>query len=281
MRNAECGSSARARFFAVPLRAGREFVPWALLVVTSKLNNYPFQALPPAAAPPLARIFSVLAVVSVLLLAANFVVGLWIGDFNTPARQYRQAFRNFEDLRRSRQTSPGELALAKQAVADAEARLIAPRDRKSVHFYLGVASSLLAMLVSSITVTYFVGTSRWCREVVETYKLPLELAAESARLKRRTFPWAVAAMLTIIGIAALGGLADPSTPVSQRNPELPAAMVMWHYLASMAGMLLVGWSFWVQRERIAENHQVIGEILAQVQRVRKERGLPAEETVSP
>lgn len=225
----------------------------------------------------MARIFSVLAVLAVLLLAVNFAVGLWIGDFNTPALEYKAAFRKFEDVRRSRRATPDEVAKARQAVNEAEARVKTPRSRKTIHFYLGVASSLLAMLVSSITVTYFVGTSRWCREVVETYKLPAELAARSARLKRRTFPWAVAAMLVIVGIAALGGLSDPSTPVSQENPELPLAMVTWHYVGAMLGMLFVAWSFWVQLGRIAENYQVIDDILRAVERVRKERGLPTEE----
>ena len=214
------------------------------------------------------------------LLAVNFVVGLWIGDFNTPARQYREAFRKFQDVRRSRHASAEEVERAKAAVAEAEARIAIPRSRRTLHFYLGVASSLLAMLVSSVTVTYFVGTSRWCREVVETYKLPSELAARSARLKRRTFPWAVLAMLVVVGIAALGGLSDPSTPVSQKNPDLPGQMVTWHYLAAIAGSLLVAGSFWVQLGRIAENHEVILDILREVQRVRQERGLPVEEPIS-
>ena len=229
----------------------------------------------------MSRIFSVLAVLSVLLLAANFLVGLWIGDFNTPARAYREVFRKYEDLRRNREATENEISQAKAAVVESEARLTVPRDRKTIHFYLGVASSLLALLVSSIAVTYFVGTSRWCREVVETYRLPAELAGRSATLKRRTFPWAVMAMLVIIGIAALGGLADPSTPVSQRNPELPATMVTWHYLAAMLGMLFIAWSFWIQHARIAEHHEVIREILTEVSRVRKEKGLPAEELSSP
>jgi len=233
--------------------------------------------LPPLA--PLARIFFVLAVLSLAMLAANFIVGLWIGDFNTPAQQYREAFRRYEDLRRSRHASPGEVAQARQDVQDAEARIAAPRDRKTIHFYLGVASSLLAMLVSSITITYFVGTCRWCREVVETYQLPSEFAERSAALKRRTFPWAVLAMLMIIGIAALGGLSDPSTPVSQQNPGLPAAMVMWHYAAAIVGLVLVAWSFWVQQTRIAEHYVVIQQILDEVHRVRKERGLATEDNL--
>ena len=80
-----------------------------------------------------------------------------------------------------------------------------------VHRMFGIASALVVVLVNSIAVTYFVGTSRWCREVVETYHLDAELVRRSAVLKRRAFPWAVAAMLVIVGVSALGAAADPAT----------------------------------------------------------------------
>lgn len=226
------------------------------------------------------RIYSVLALLALLLLAANLFVGLWIGDFNTAARNYREAFRHFEDVRRARGVSAGELAAAKRAVAEAEALVAGPRDRKTLHFYLGVGSSLLAMLVSSISVTYFIGTSRWCREVVETYQLSPELALRSARIKRNAFPWAVASMLAIVVVAALGGLSDPSTPVSQQNPDWPAAFVTWHYAAAAFGLAFVAWSFWIQWNCIAKNYHVIDEIMAEVRRVRLARGLPVEEVAS-
>ena len=88
-------------------------------------------------------------------------------------------------------------------------------------------------------------------------------------------------MLTVLVIAALGATSDASTPVSQDHPQWPAFFVTWHYLAAMIGMLLIAWSLWIQYARIAEHYQVIEEILAEVSRVRKERGLPVEELSSP
>ena len=41
----------------------------------------------------------------------------------------------------------------------------------TVHRLSGVAAALAVVLVNSIVVTYFVGTSRWCKEVAETYQL--------------------------------------------------------------------------------------------------------------
>jgi hypothetical protein len=228
----------------------------------------------------LVRIFSALAVFSLVLLAANFLAGLWIGDFNAAAQRYRQSRADLDRVSRDRDAGESEVARAKQAVLSALSAAETPRHRLTIHWFLGVASALLTMLVSSIAITYFVGTSRWCREVVETYKLPAELAERSAALKRRTFPWAIVGMLTVLAIAALGATSDASTPVSQDHPQWPAYFVTWHYLAAMLGMLVIAWSFWMQFLRIAENYQVIEEILVEVSRVRKQRGLPAEEPAS-
>jgi len=225
----------------------------------------------------MARIFSVLAIVAVLLLAANFIVGLSIGDFNCAAHKYREAFRHYEDARRDRAASREQLDEARQQLEQAELHVRGPRDRKLIHFYLGLASSLLVILVNSITVTYFIGTSRWCKEVAETYQLAPSLVQRSDELKRRTFPWAAGSMLLVIVLAALGGLADPSTTVSQVHPQWPAEFVTWHYALAMIALVLVAAAFWVQINRIAANYAVIDEMTAEVRRIRAERNLPIEE----
>src|SRR3989337_2072811 len=75
----------------------------------------------------------------------------------------------------------------------------------TVHRLTGVAAALVVVLVNSIVVTYFIGTSRWCKEVSETYGLDRALVHRGTQLKRRTFPWAVMGMLTVVGLIALGG----------------------------------------------------------------------------
>jgi hypothetical protein len=226
----------------------------------------------------MARIFSVLAVVAVLLMAATFAVGLSIGDFNGAARGYREAFRRYEDARRDRAASTDQISDARQQLEQAELAVRGPRDRKLIHFYLGLTSSLLVILVNSITVTYFIGTSRWCKEVAETYQLSPALVQRSDALKRTTFPWAAGSMLLVIVLAALGGLADPSTTVSQVHPQWPAQFVTWHYALAMIATVLIACAFWVQVNRIAANYAVIDEMTAEVRRIRGERNLPIEET---
>lgn len=206
---------------------------------------------------------------AVLLLAANFLAGLWIGDFNAAAQAKRLAAANlsFETnkLRLERQRTSPSYEQARREFAAADKQFQPPRRRMTLHMLLGSVAALVAILVNSITITYFVGTSRWCKEVCETYKIAGELAAESARIKRSAFPWAVLGVLTVIGIVGLGAAAD----ASGANHVRSAAFVTPHYLGAMAGLVIVSLSFWIQVQRIAENYTVIEKILAEVKRIRE------------
>jgi hypothetical protein len=124
----------------------------------------------------------------------------------------------------------------------------------------------MAILVNCVTITYLIGTSRWCKEVCETYRLPPDLAQRSTRLKRSTFPWAVMGVLAVILVVGLGAAADPSGANFNRSPDF----VTPHYVGAMLMLLVVAGSFWVQINRIAENYLVIEEILSEVKQVRSE-----------
>jgi hypothetical protein len=106
---------------------------------------------------------------------------------------------------------------------------------------------MMTVLVSSISITYFIGTSRWCKEVCETYKISGDLAERSTRLKRSTFPWSLAGILAIIAVVGLGAAADPSGANWSRAGEF----VLLHYLGAMLGLVIVAASFWMQLSRIA------------------------------
>jgi hypothetical protein len=184
------------------------------------------------------RIFPMLASLSLMLMAVALALGFTIGDLyaDPPA---------------------------------AEAFLWRGR-----HMLTGVAAALAVVLVESIAMTYFIGTSRWVKEVTETYRLaPAELA-ESARLKRRTFPWCVLGMLTVIAVAALGAASDPGTG----RPDT-ASMAGIHQTASLAGLCVIAWTYYRAWLNIAANQDVIARIVKQVTRIRTERGL--DEAAAP
>src|SRR5262245_1436121 len=209
-----------------------------------------------------------------MLLAANFVVGLSGGDFNAVAKEKQEAKIR---LRAAQQRTMEESEQARREVAEAEAAFRGPRSAMTLHMLLGSAAALVTVLVNSITITYFIGTSRWCKEVCDTYGIRTELAERSTRVKRSTFPWALAGILSVIVIVGLGAAADPSGANWSRS----ASFVMPHYVAAMIGLVIVMAAFWMQISRIAENYGVIEEILAEVERIRAAQATPAGEPSTP
>lgn len=241
----------------------------------------------------MARIYLGLAVVSFLLLLTNLALGLWTGPYGEAADQMIQAGRHVDELSKEveraqfRLRRGGENQAADQAALDeAQAKLEqaradhrqatrefdALRPRVNVHMLLGIAASLVAILVNSIAVTYFVGTSRWCREVVETYRLDPALAEESQRLKRRTFPWSLAGMLTIVVLVGLGASSDPGANLSSHLQWRG-----WHFGFAVLATVFLGIAFLQQMQNVGANYRVIERILAEVRRIRQERGLEVDE----
>lgn len=180
------------------------------------------------------RIFATLALLSLGLFLAAVVLGLSIGDlYDNP---------------------------------DVDVLRI-----RGIHMLTGVASALAVVFVHSIVITYFVGTSRWCKEVTETYRLDSAALVRSNQLKRRTFPWSVLGMLTVVVVGALGAASDPGTG----RPDT-ASMASVHLAVAFAGLALVGWTYLRAWSNIQDNQVVIQKILDDVQQIRHERGLDAD-----
>lgn len=142
------------------------------------------------------------------------------------------------------------------------------QDLGMVHRMFGIATALVVVLVNSIAATYFVGTSRWCREVSDTYGLDPELVRRSTVLKRRAFPWSVMAMLAVVGVSALGAAADPAT-----RHSWSANWVAPHLIGAILGFAFIAWAFLQEWLRIRDHHVVITDILGEVRRIREEKGL--------
>lgn len=157
-----------------------------------------------------------------------------------------------------------------------DTRLRDPKDRAeqslgTVHRLSGVAAALVVVLANSIIVTYFIGTSRWSKEVAETYQLDPQLAARGQRIKRRAFPWAVINMLIAVGIVALGGAADPGGGNFQ-----PVAGIAWkdiHLFGALAGIAIIVFGFVRQWMSIQAQRQLIAQIMEEVHRIRAAKGL--------
>ncbi len=189
------------------------------------------------------RIFFTLALLSIVLLLAALMMGLTMGDL------YARPIPSQSTLQWA-----------------------------TLHRLTGIAAALAVVFVESVVVTYFIGTSRWCKEVVETYRFDRAPVVASNRLKRRAFPWAVAGMLAVVGIIALGGAADPAT--LQPNTQ---AWADWHLFGALLGIVFVAWTYLIEWNNIIANHAIIEQVVAEVGRVRREHGLedsPSESGIS-
>jgi len=177
------------------------------------------------------RIFISLAWFALVMMGATLILGLSLGDFH-------------------KDHSPDTVRWA------------------TVHRLAGIGTSLAVLLVNSIVVTYFIGTSRWCKEVSETYGLDRSFIVRSTNLKRRTFPWAVLGMLTVVGVVALGGAADPAS--GRTGTE---AWVTPHLIGACVGLMIIGYALFVEWHNIYANYRIIDEVMGEVRRIRAERGL--------
>lgn len=149
---------------------------------------------------------------------------------------------------------------------------------KTVHFLMGIITSLAVMLVNGIVATYFVGTSRWCKEVCQTYALSNDLWRRSDRVKRSAFPITLAGMLAFVGVVSFGAMADPGTGL--RLPPL-FGIFSWatvHLITAILGVLFFLYTSRLQIAAVRRNHVIIEEIMAAVTSVRAERGLDDEDS---
>ena len=180
------------------------------------------------------RVFFRVAAFSVALLVATAGLGIWLGDLHG-------------------QTDPHVLRWG------------------TVHRLSGVLAALAVVLVNSMAVTYFIGTGRWCKEVVDAYGLDAGYVDRSRALKRRAFPCALLGMLAVVAIVALGGAADPASgrPGTRDwvTPHLVGALVL---------VALIAWLFQAQLPTIRRQHELVEEMLGVVRDARRARGLDVD-----
>ena len=194
---------------------------------------------------------------AISLLIANFGVGIWVGDLNgvadrmqLGAQQYRVARGNGEQ---------GAIEDARESMLAVSAKLTPIKKRHGIHFLLGVLSALVCVLVNGIAMTYFIGSSKWCSEVVDTYSLDLSYIRKSRTLKRRAYPWTISGVAVIVVIVACGAAADPATQI-----ESSASWVTPHMIVAILGTMWLLVSFLNQAALIGAHYDVINEIVEAV-----------------
>jgi hypothetical protein len=211
------------------------------------------------------RFIAMLTLLALALLGATLVIGLDLGDLQQVTRHHRDATQKL--VTDDYVLSDNE----RQQIRDRIAELEAPLQAANVHRLFGVGSALVVVLVSSILVTYFIGTGRWCKEVSAAYDLPPAAVERTLSLKRRTYPWVILATLAMVAVTSLGALADPLA-----NLLRDESWVVAHRVAAFASIAVVAAAFYFGWMNVTENHAVVQDVMAQVRRIRQDRGLPVE-----
>jgi len=133
------------------------------------------------------------------------------------------------------------------------------------HFLFGLSAAILTLLVHCLIFTYFLGTGRWVKEVKIAYDLPDDPLPKLTRdLKRRVFPPALYAMLTV----AATGMAGAAAQVQVWPWEV-------HMTLGTLTLIMNLWAYWVEYDCLRINVGVLQQVLVEVDRLRHERGLPA------
>ena len=185
--------------------------------------------------PIVKRIFLTLATITLLLLGLAIVLGLNVGD----------------------------------------ARSLDPQVQRqiSTHMLTGLAALTFATLVHAIRFTYFMGTGRWIEETSKAYSLPESYFERNQKLKYGMLPGVTISMILLITTGALGAVADPATPMSlDGTMGLTGAQI--HLTVAALTVLVNLVTNFTQYIAIAGNSRVVDDVLADVHRIREERGLP-------
>lgn len=204
--------------------------------------------------------------ISVALLAANLVLALVMGDFGEKSRRYSAQRLRLEELKSSDETTAADLEEQAVQLETQGKELADHRNRFWPHIWLGIIGSLVSLLVNSISITYFIGTSRWTREVADAYSMGAEFVDRGAKLKRVALAWALAGITITLVVAAFGAAADPFS--SSRDPS---AWVVWHWSLAMGGLVVIAASFYFQFSTLDNNHKLIDAVMDKANEIRASR----------
>jgi hypothetical protein len=137
------------------------------------------------------------------------------------------------------------------------------------HLLTALAAALLVLLVHAVSLTYFMGTGRWIEETCEAYKPSEAARSQNIRLKYRVIPGMVLCITLVVLTGAFGAMADPAANMRLTHG---ATIHLASAVTTVLANLLVSW---VEYDSIARNGALVEQVVADVNRIRAERGLAA------
>ncbi|MCA8995181.1 MAG: hypothetical protein KDA69_08720 [Planctomycetaceae bacterium] len=153
------------------------------------------------------------------------------------------------------------------SIEDAASLSDAARNQVGTHMLIALAAAIIALLVHAVVLTYFMGTGRWIEETSAAYSLAENARRENIQLKYRVIPGLVTCLLLIIVTGAFGAISDPASNASMKNS---AAIHSLLAITTLLANVFVSFQEW---GHINRNTQIVDDIIAEVRRIRTEKGL--------
>ena len=147
--------------------------------------------------------------------------------------------------------------------------------RISSHMLVGLGALTFATLVHAILFTYFMGTGRWLEETTQAYGLDESWYRQNQKIKYSVLPGIIIVLLLLITTGAMGAVADPATPMTL-DGLLGMTSANLHFavagITALANLLVNVLEFIA----VLQNTAVVEGVLAEVRRIREERGLAVD-----
>lgn len=140
------------------------------------------------------------------------------------------------------------------------------------HLLVALATSIFAMLVHSLVFTYFMGTGRWMEDTGRAYSLDGRCHKASQSLKYRTLPGIIGSIALLIATGCFGAVADPASPADFNWFGFGPDKV--HFLLASITLLVNMLAYYYEYRALHRNGELVEAVLADVRRIRIERGLP-------
>lgn len=147
--------------------------------------------------------------------------------------------------------------------------------RIGTHILIGLAALTSVTMVYALLFTYFMGTGRWIEETSSAYSLAPTYYEKNQKLKYGVLPGIMIAFLMVLATGSLGAVADPATAASLTS-MLGISDSTLHFSMAISTWLVNLYVNLLQYLAIAKNSIIVEAVLAEVRRIRIEKGLPVD-----
>ncbi len=158
-------------------------------------------------------------------------------------------------------------------IGDGNERTLEVQRRVGTHMLIGLGALTFATLVHAILFTYFMGTGRWLEETSRAYSLDTQWHHQNQKIKYGILPGMTVCLLLLIATGAVGAAADPATPVSLDGFLGMSGATIHFLVAGTTGLANIFVNL-LELIAISRNSSLVEGVLAEVRRIREERGLP-------